>query len=70
MVASFVGMIIAALATSSLLLAVESLEKTYNNAGRYPLKDAEKKLLINANLSTDENINTIQTTLQTIPRNY
>ena len=70
MAAAILGSIIAALATSALVMTIESIEKVYSNAGRYPLKSSEKQLLINAGLNTSENINILESNLQSLPSNY
>ena len=70
MIASIVGSIIAALATSALVMTIESIEKTYSNAGRYPLKIQEKQLLINAQINTEENLNNLRDDLRLLPQNY
>ena len=70
MAAAILGSIIAALATSALVMTIESIEKVYSTAGRYPLKSTEKQLLINAGLNTSENINILESNLQSLPSNY
>ena len=70
MVASIVGSIIAMMATSALILTIESIEKTYSNAGRYPLKTQEKQILINAQLNTEQNRNKLIEDLNSFPQKY
>ena len=70
MIGASVGSLIAILATSALVLTVSNIEKLYKNAGKYPLKKEEIQLLINANLNNDQNINIIQTSLDSLPQNY
>ena len=70
MAASIVGSIIAMMATSALILTIESIEKTYSNAGRYPLKTQEKQILIDAQLNTDQNLNKLIEDLNSFPQTY
>ena len=70
MIGATVGSLIAVLATSALVLTVNTIEKLYSNAGRYPLKIEEKQLLINAGLNTEQNINIIESTLNSLPQKY
>ena len=70
MIGASVGSLIAILATSALVLTVSNIEKLYKNAGKYPLKNEEIQLLINANLNNDQNINIIQTSLDSLPQSY
>ncbi len=70
MIGASIGSLIAVLATSALVLTVNSIEKLYSNAGRYPLKNEEKQLLINAGLQTDQNITILESTLNSLPQNY
>ena len=71
MASSIIGTLIAVMATSSLLLAVESLEKTYKNAGTYNLTKKEKILLSNAGQNTTENRNILENqTFLNLPSNY
>jgi hypothetical protein len=70
MAASIVGSIIAMMATSALILTIESIEKTYSNAGRYPLKTQEKQILINAQLNTEQNRNKLIEDLNSFPQKY
>ena len=70
MAAAILGSIIAALSTSALVMTIESIEKVYSTAGRYPLKSSEKQLLINAGLNTSSNINILESNLQSLPPSY
>ena len=70
MIGASVGSLIAILATSALVLTVSNIEKLYKNAGKYPLKKEEIQVLINADLNNDQNINIIQTSLDSLPQNY
>ena len=71
MASSIIGTLIAAMATASLLLAVESLEKTYKNAGTYNLTKKEKNLLSNAGLNSTENKNILENqTFLNLPSHY
>ena len=70
MIGASIGSLIAILATSALVLTVSNIEKLYKNAGKYPLKNEEKQLLINAGLQTDQNITILESTLNSLPQNY
>ena len=70
MIGAAIGSLIAVLATSALVLTVNSIEKLYSNVGRYPLKIEEKQLLINAGLNTEQNLNILESTLNSLPQHY
>ncbi len=59
MISSLVGSVIMTAVTVAMLLAVNITDKTLINAGRYPLTNKEKQILIDAGykLVDIENIN-------------
>tara|TARA_Y100001968_G_scaffold333866_1_gene400314 strand:+ start:3993 stop:4205 length:213 start_codon:yes stop_codon:yes gene_type:complete len=70
MIESFIGLIIAAMAISSLMLSIESIEKSFRNAGRHSLTKSELEILNSAGINTEQNINILKNDIQNIPQNY
>ena len=54
MISTVLGMIIASLATSSLLLAITVTNKAIKSQGRLPLTNAEKQIILNAGYKEDD----------------
>ena len=70
MTESFVGLIIAAMAISSLMLSIESIETSFRNAGRHSLTRNELEILNSAGINNEQNINILKNDIQNIPQNY
>tara|TARA_B100000214_G_C23766034_1_gene534467 strand:+ start:336 stop:548 length:213 start_codon:yes stop_codon:yes gene_type:complete len=68
MASAILGGIIAALATTGLVIAVESVERAFRNAGRYPLTNNEIKILQSAGLNSETNIIILNTELKVMPQ--
>ena len=69
MLNSVVGAVIMVIATTSLLSAVEVIEKAFADAGRQPLSPREQRLLERVGQSdSDQQMQFWQDSLQTLPR--
>ena len=56
MMESFLGVMIAAVSISTLMLSIQSIEKSYRNAGKHSLTQQELELINSAGLNTESNI--------------
>ena len=70
MTESFIGLMIAAIATSSLMLAIKSMEKSYRNAGKYSLTQQELIIINNAGLNSQSNINLLKEDINNLPQSF
>ena len=70
MTESFIGILISALAISALMLSIESIEKSYRNAGKYSLTQNELQIINSSGLNTKENINLLKTDIESLPQKY
>tara|TARA_B100000965_G_C19175183_1_gene576395 strand:+ start:79 stop:291 length:213 start_codon:yes stop_codon:yes gene_type:complete len=70
MTESFVGLIIAAMAISSLMLSIKSIETSFKNAGRHSLTKYELEILNSVGMNTEQNINILKNDIQNIPQKY
>ena len=69
MLDAVVGAVIMVIATTSLLSAVEVIEKAFVDAGRQPLSSREQRLLERVGQSdSDQQMQFWQDSLQTLPR--
>jgi len=51
---AILGAVIMVVATTSLVFAIEAAEKSFNQAGRYPLSDKERLMLTSVGLRGDQ----------------
>ena len=51
---AILGAVIMVVATTSLVFAIEVAEKSFNQAGRYPLSDKERLMLTSVGLRGDQ----------------
>ena len=70
MTESFIGLMIAAVATSSLMLAIKSMEKSYRNAGKYSLTKQELIIINNAGLNSQSNIKLLKEDIKNLPQSF
>ena len=70
MTESFIGLMIAAIATSSLMLAIKSMEKSYRNAGKYSLTQNEIEIIKSAGINSESNINLIKGDIDSLPQSF
>ena len=68
MIDAVVGVVIMVIATTSLLTAVEVIEKSFADAGRQELSVAEKQILERIDLTVTEQSQFWQDSLRTLPR--
>ena len=68
MASAILGGIIAALTTTGLVVAIESVERAFRSAGRYPLNNNEIKILQSAGLNSESNIIKLNTELKLMPQ--
>ena len=72
MIDAVVGAVIMVIATTSLLSAVEVIEKAFSDAGRQPLSSQEKQILVRlkqrGDITEDQRIQFWQNSLRTLPR--
>lgn len=57
MLSAVLGTLIISALTTALMLSVQFAEKVFNDAGRYPIREDEIKILQNANLLDEDNKN-------------
>ena len=70
MIESVLGIIIASVAISSLMLSIQSIEKSYQNAGKYSLTQNELKIINSAGLNSESNIKLIKEDIDSLPQTY
>ncbi len=70
MVESFLGIMIASIAISSLMLSIQSIEKSFKNAGKYSLTQNELKIINSAGLKSESNIKIIKEDIDNLPQTY
>ena len=70
MIESIVGLMISAMAISSLMLSIQSMEKSYRNAGKHSLTQNEHKIINSAGLNTTTNINLIKNDIDNLPQSF
>ena len=70
MLESFLGVLIAAISISSLMLSIQSMEKSYRNAGKQSLSQQELEIINSAGLNSVSNINLINIDLDNLPQSY
>ena len=68
MLDAVVGAVIMVIATTSLLAAVEVIEKSFADAGRQDLSGTEKQILERIDLTVTEQSQFWQDSLRTLPR--
>ena len=67
---SFIGLMIASIAISSLMLAIQSMEKSYRNAGKYSLTQQELLIIKNAGLNSQSNIKLLKEDINNLPQSF
>ena len=60
MIESFLGVVIASIGVSTLVLSIQSMEKSYRNAGKYSLTQQELKTINSAGLNSESNLNALK----------
>tara|TARA_B100000965_G_scaffold322081_1_gene283528 strand:- start:312 stop:524 length:213 start_codon:yes stop_codon:yes gene_type:complete len=70
MTESFLGVIIASIGISTLMLSIQSIQKSYNNAGKYSLTQQELKIINSAGLNSESNLNIIKEDIDNLPQAF
>tara|TARA_B100000579_G_scaffold206821_1_gene168950 strand:- start:1186 stop:1398 length:213 start_codon:yes stop_codon:yes gene_type:complete len=70
MTESFLGVMIAAMAISCLMLSIKSIEKSYQNAGKHSLTQKELEIINSAGLNSATNINLIKGDIENLPQSF
>ena len=70
MLESFIGVMIAAISISSLMLSIQSMEKTYRNAGKHSLTQQELEVISSAGLNSSGNLNILKEDIKSLPQSY
>ena len=70
MTESFLGILISAMAISTLMLSIQAVEKAYRNAGKYSLTNKEFEIIKSANLNSETNLNLLKNDLDNLPQSY
>ena len=70
MMESFLGVMIAAISISTLMLAIQSMEKSYRNAGKYSLTQNEIEIIKSAGINSESNINLIKGDIDSLPQSF
>ena len=70
MTESFLGVMISAMAISSLMLSIQSMEKSYRKAGKHSLTENELEIINSAGLNSQSNINLIKEDIESLPQSF
>ena len=70
MMESFLGVLIAAISISSLMLSIQSIEKSYRNAGKQSLTQQELEMINSAGLISESNLNLLNEDIENLPQSY
>ena len=70
MTESFLGILISAMAISTLMLSIQAVEKAYRNSGKYSLSNKEFEIIKSANLNSEANLNLLKNDLDNLPQSY
>ncbi len=70
MISAILGTLIISAMTTALFLSVQFSEKVFLDAGKYPIREDERKILRNANLMDENNTNLklLQADIEALPR--
>ena len=70
MLESFLGILIAAFSVSSLMLSIQSMEKSIRNAGKHSLTEKEHEIINSAGLYSESNLNLIKGDIESLPQSF
>jgi len=70
MIESFLGILISAMAISAFMLSIQSLDKSYRNAGKHSLTKSELNIIKNAGLNSESNIKLLKTDIESLPQKF
>ena len=67
---SLLGVIIAAVSMSTLMLSIQSMEKSYRSAGKYDLTTQDLEIINSAGLNSEANLNLLQADIENLPQSF
>ena len=70
MITSFIGILISAMAMTSLVMSIQSIEKSYRRAGKHSLTNYEIEIINKAGLNTEQNINLLKNDIESLLQEY
>ena len=70
MMESFLGIMIAAISISTLMLSIQSMEKSYRNAGKHSLTQQEQEIINSAGIYSESNLNLLKGDIDSLPQSY
>ncbi len=70
MTESFLGILISAMAISTLMLSIQSIEKAYRKAGKHSLTKQEIEIIRSAGLNTETNFILLKTDIDNLPQKF
>ena len=70
MIESFLGVMIASIGISTLMLSIQSIEKSYNNAGKYSLTQQELKIINSAGLNSESILSNLKEDIDNLPQAF
>ena len=70
MMESILGIMIAAVSISTLLLSIQSMEKSYRNAAKHSLTQQEFEIINSAGLNSESNINLLKGDIENLPQSF
>tara|TARA_Y100001968_G_C19360215_1_gene719354 strand:- start:1136 stop:1348 length:213 start_codon:yes stop_codon:yes gene_type:complete len=70
MLESFIGVMIAAISISSLMLSIQSMEKSYRKSGKHSLTQQELEIINSAGLNSENNLNLLKGDIDNLPQSY
>jgi len=70
MTESFLGILISAMALSTFMLSIQSIEKAFRNAGKHSLTRNEIDIIKSAGLNTETNFILLKTDIDNLPQKF
>ena len=70
MIESLLGIIIASISISTLMLSIQSMEKSYTQAGKHSLTGIELEIINSAGLSSESNLILIKGDIENLPQSF
>ena len=70
MMESFLGVMIAAISISALMLSIQSMEKSFRKAGKYALTQDEHEIIKSAGLNSENNLNLLKEDIDNLPQSF
>ena len=70
MTESFLGVMIAAIAISSLMISIQSIETSYRKAGKHSITEQELEIINSAGLINESNIKILKEDIESLPQYY